>query len=91
MADRILRSEFGPVLCLEAPEPAEVPRALLRVDGRSVYRRHGGTRYATRAQLSMDDALVAQAGAEGAPRLTRAAAAQLLQADPERLDRKSVV
>jgi hypothetical protein len=43
MADRILRSEFDPVLCLEAPEPAEVPRGLLRADGRSVYRRHGGT------------------------------------------------
>ena len=54
-ADRILRSEFEPVLCLEAPEPAEVPRALLRADGRSVYRRHGGVRYATRAQLSADD------------------------------------
>ena len=33
----------------------------------------------------MDDALVAQAAAEGAPRLTRAAAAHVLQADPERL------
>ena len=85
LADRALRSEFEPVLCLEAPEPAEVPRALMRADGRSVYRRHGGVRYATRAQLSTDDALVAQAGAEGAPRLTRAAAAHLLQADPERL------
>jgi conjugative relaxase-like TrwC/TraI family protein len=84
-ADRILRSEFEPVLCLEAPEPAEVPPGLLRADGRSVYRRHGGVRYATRAQLSTDDALVAQAGAEGAPRLTRAAAAHLLHADPERL------
>jgi hypothetical protein len=31
------------VLCLEAPEPAEVPASLLRADGRSVYRRHGGT------------------------------------------------
>jgi conjugative relaxase-like TrwC/TraI family protein len=84
-ADRILRSEFEPVLCLEAPEPAEVPRALLRADGRSVYRRHGGVRYVPRAQLSMDDALVAQAGAEGAPRLTRAAVAHILHADPERL------
>src|SRR6185437_432249 len=45
LADRALRSEFELVLCLEAPEPAEVPRELLRVDGRSVYRRHGGTRY----------------------------------------------
>ena len=27
LADRALRSEFEPVACLEAPEPAEVPRA----------------------------------------------------------------
>jgi hypothetical protein len=40
MADRILRSEYDLVLCLEAPEPAEVPRGLLRADGRSVT---GGT------------------------------------------------
>jgi hypothetical protein len=30
LADRALRSEFEPVACLEAPEPAEVPRSLLR-------------------------------------------------------------
>ena len=30
LADRALRSEFEPVVCLEAPEPAEVPRSLLR-------------------------------------------------------------
>jgi len=49
LADRALRSEFEPVVCLEAPEPADVPHSLLRADGRSVYQRHGGTRYATRA------------------------------------------
>jgi hypothetical protein len=49
LADRALASEFEPVVCLEAPEPAEVPASLLRADGRSVYQRHGGTRYATRA------------------------------------------
>src|ERR1700740_3095556 len=32
LADRALRSEFEPVACLEAPEPAEVPRSLLRAD-----------------------------------------------------------
>ena len=68
LADRALRSEFEPVLCLEAPEPAEVPRSLLRADGRSVYRRHGGVRYATRAQLAMEERMVAQA-----PRRRRAA------------------
>ncbi len=86
LADRALRSEFEPVTCLEAPEPAEVPRSLLRADGRSVYQRHGGTRYATRAQLVMEERMLAQARASGAPRLTRAHAAHALGADPEQLD-----
>ena len=38
-----------------APEPAEVPRSLLRADGRSVYQLHGGVRYATHAQLSVEE------------------------------------
>ncbi len=33
LADRALRSEFEPVICLEAPEAAQVPRDLLRADG----------------------------------------------------------
>jgi hypothetical protein len=49
----------------------------LRADGRSVYQRQGGTRYATRAQLAMEDRMVAQASADGAPRLDRAQAARL--------------
>jgi conjugative relaxase-like TrwC/TraI family protein len=86
LADRALRSEFEPMVCLEAPEPAEVPRSLLRADGRSVYQRHGGTRYATRAQLAMEERMLTQARASGAPRLTRAQAARALGADPARLD-----
>ena len=86
LADRALRSEFEPVTCLEAPEPAEVPRSLLRADGRSIYRRHGGTRYATRAQLVMEERMLTQARARGAPRLTRAQAAHALGADPAQLD-----
>jgi hypothetical protein len=81
LADRALASEFEPVVCLEAPELVEVPASLLRADGRSVYQRHGGTRYATRAQLAMEEHMVAQAGVGGAPQLTRAQAAQLLDAD----------
>jgi hypothetical protein len=77
LADRALASEFEPVTCLEAPEPAEVPASLLRADGRSVYQRHGGTRYATRAQLAMEERMVAQAGTE---------AAQALGADPARIE-----
>ena len=86
LADRTLRSEFEPVTCLEAPEPAEAPRALLRADGRSIYQRHGGIRYATRAQLAMEERMVAHAGADGAPRVTRAQAARALGADPARLE-----
>jgi hypothetical protein len=86
LADRALVSEFEAVTCLEAPEPAEVPRGLLRADGRSVYQRHGGTRYATRAQLVMEERMLAQAGATNAPRLTRAQAAHALGANPAQLD-----
>ena len=86
LADRALRSEFEPVICLEAPEAVEVPRSLLRADGRSIYQRHGGVRYATRAQLAMEERLVAQASADAAPRLTRADAARALGADLARLE-----
>ena len=86
LADRALRSEFEPVICLEAPEAVEVPRSLLRADGRSIYQRHGGVRYATRAQLAMEERLVAQASAGTAPRLTRADAARALGADLARLE-----
>ena len=86
LADRALRSEFEPVICLEAPEAVEVPRSLLRADGRSVYQRHGGVRYATRAQLAMEERLVTQAGADAAPRLTRAGAARALGAELARLE-----
>ena len=86
LAGRALRSEFEPVTCLEAPELAGVPASLRRADGRSVYQRHGGTWYATRAQLVMEERMVAQASAGGAPYLTRAQAAHALDADPARLE-----
>ena len=63
-----------------------MPTSLLRADGRSVYQRHGGTRYATRAQLAMEQRMVAQAGAGAAPRVDRAQAARALGADPARLE-----
>jgi hypothetical protein len=86
LADRALASEFEPAVCLEAPEPAEVPRSLVRADGRSVYQRHGGTRYATRAQLVMEERMLAQARASGTPRMGRAQAARALGADLAQLD-----
>ena len=69
------------------PDSVGLPGDLVRADGRSVYRRQGGTRYATRAQLSMEDRMVARAQATTAPRLTRAAAAAALDADLARLER----
>jgi hypothetical protein len=76
LADRALRGDFERVICLQAPEAVQVPRSLLRADDRSVYQRHGGARYTTRAQLAMAERLVAQARAATAPRLTRAGAAR---------------
>jgi hypothetical protein len=86
-ADRILREEFEDILCLEAPDPAGLPADRIRADGRSVYRRHGGTRYATRAQLTMEERMVTLAQATTAPRLTREKAAAALGADLARLER----
>ena len=86
LADRALASEFEPVACLEAPEPVNVPGSLLRADGRSVYRRHGGVRFATHAQLSMEQRMLALARDGGAPRLDRAQAARALGADLAQLE-----
>ena len=86
LADRALRSEFEPVVCLEAPEPAEVPRSLLRADGRSVYQRHGGVRYATHAQLTTEQRMLVIARVGAAPRMDRAEAACALGADLAELD-----
>jgi hypothetical protein len=82
LADRALASEFEPVACLEAPEPVQAPASLLRADGRSVYRRHGGVRFATHAQLTMEQRMLALARDGGAPRMDRAQAARALGAGP---------
>ena len=86
LADRALAGKFEQVVCLEAPEAVEPPEALVRADGRSVYQRHGGVRYATAAQLVMEERLVAQASADGAPILAREDAARAFGASVTRLD-----
>jgi conjugative relaxase-like TrwC/TraI family protein len=87
LADRALAGEAGEeVLRLDAPEWPAVPDSLRRADGESIYRAHGSELYATRAQLSMEDQLVADAEAEAAPRLAREQAARLLGADLAQLD-----
>ncbi|MGB6456662.1 MAG: MobF family relaxase [Streptosporangiaceae bacterium] len=85
LADRALACEFSDVACLEAPEPVAVPRDLIRADGRSVFQRHGGTRYATLAQLSMEQRMLAQAQGPGAPCLTPEQSTRLLGADAMQL------
>jgi hypothetical protein len=71
------------VVCLEAPEWTPLPGSLRReLDGRSVYTRLGVTRYATAAQLSLEDTLVARARTQGAPRLPGELAARRLGANP---------
>jgi hypothetical protein len=36
LAGKAVAGEYGPVVCLDAPEPVELPRDLIRADGRSV-------------------------------------------------------
>jgi hypothetical protein len=85
VADRALAGEFGPVACLEAPEPVPVPVSLRRADGRSVYQRHGGVKYATRVQLSREEKLASQAGARKAPAMSAQETARSLGTTIEEL------
>jgi AAA domain/TrwC relaxase len=87
LAEESLSGRTGAVACLEAPEWPPLPRPLRReLDERSVYTRPGVARYATTAQLSLEDKLVADAQTKGAPRLPGELAARRLGADPAVLD-----
>ena len=87
LGEEALSGRAGDVVCLEAPQWPPLPASLRRkLDGRSVYTRPGIARYATAAQLSMEDKLAAQAQAQSAPHLTRQQAAQRLGADPAQLE-----
>ena len=82
LAEEALSGRTGEVVCLEAPEWPPLPQPLRReLDGRSVYTRPGLARYATTAQLSLEQKLVAHAQTQGAPRLPREPAARRLGAD----------
>jgi hypothetical protein len=83
LAEEAMSGRARDVVCLEAPEWPPLPGSLRReLDGRSVYTRPGVTRYATAAQLTLEDTLVAQARTQGAPRLPGELAARRLGADP---------
>ena len=82
LAEEALSGRTGEVMCLEAPQWPPLPASLCRrLDGRSVYTRPGVARYATAAQLTMEEQLVAHAQAQGAPRLPGEVAARRLGAD----------
>ncbi len=87
LAEEALSGRTGEVVCLEAPEWPPLPASLRReLDGRSVYTRPGVARYATAAQLTMEDKLVAYAQTQGAPRLPGDLAAGRLGADAALLE-----
>ena len=82
LAEEALSGRTGEVVCLEAPQWPPLPASLCRqLDGRSVYTRPGVARYATAAQLTMEEQLVAHAQTQGAPRLPSEVAARRLGAD----------
>jgi hypothetical protein len=79
LADEALSGDIEHVVSLEAPQWPPLPDALRRqLDGRSVYTRPGTERYATAAQLSAEERLVAQAQKQGAPSMPRKRAADRL-------------
>ena len=87
MTDRAIAGEAEQVVCLDAPEWPPTPDYLRReLDGRSEYTRPGTSRYATQVQLSREEQLVATAGREAAPHLTREQSAELLGTTPEALE-----
>jgi hypothetical protein len=89
LADEALSGDIEQVLSLDAPEWPPLPDSLRRdLDGRSVYTRPGTERYATATQLSAEERLVAQAQAQGAPRLPPELAAQRLGADAALLEKQ---
>ena len=82
LAEEALSGRSGEVVCLEAPEWPPPPAQLRReLDGRSIYTRPGIVRYATAAQLSMEERLVAHAQTHGAPHVAGEVAARHLGAN----------
>jgi conjugative relaxase-like TrwC/TraI family protein len=78
--------QYG-VTCLEAPQWPPLPQALIReLDGRSIFKRPGTTRYAAHGHLEMEEKLLQQAQQRGAPALPREFAARRLGASADELE-----
>ena len=87
LAGRALRGGAGQaVALLSAPEWPRVPDSLRRSGGESVFRPHGAERYASQAQLTLEERLKAQAQAIGAPGLDPDLVAGTLGTDRGRLE-----
>jgi hypothetical protein len=87
LAGHALSGQAGEaVALLSAPEWPRVPDSLRRGDGESVFRPHGAERYASQAQLTLEERLKAQAQATGAPRLDPDLVARMLGADRAHLE-----
>jgi hypothetical protein len=87
VTEQALRGQFERVASLDAPEWPALPDYLRRdLDGRSVYTRPGTERFATHAQLSLEQQLIEDARRQGAPVLAREDAARALGAEPDALD-----
>jgi conjugative relaxase-like TrwC/TraI family protein len=87
LADAALSGDIEHVVSLEAPQWPPLPDSLRRdLDGRSVYTRPGTERYATAAQLSAEERLVAHAQTHCAPQLPPRRAARRLGASAAQLE-----
>ena len=87
MADDILASRHGDVVCLEAPQFLTCPESMRREpDRRCVYERPGATRYAAQSHLDAEHSLVSHAQRLGGWRLQPQRAAELLGATQDVLD-----
>jgi hypothetical protein len=88
LTDRVLGGEAGRVVLLEAPQWPAVPESLRRRNGESMFAAHHAERYATEAQLGMEERIITTASRRGpqVPRLAPATAAQLLGSDQAQLE-----
>ena len=87
LAEEALAGRTGQVVCLDAPQWPPLPASLRRqLDGRSMDTRPGAARYATTAQLTLEDTLVAHAQTQAAPRLPGDLAAHRLGTDQALLE-----
>ncbi len=85
LADRAIGGRAGEaVALLSAPEWPRVPDCLRRFGGESVFRPHGAERFASQAQLTLEERLKAQA--IGGPVLDLDVAAAMLGAERGRLE-----